>query len=417
MRGQLFLLLVLFAFSITSFGQAKDDVFHCLRSKNFFKARDLYQHTKENYVAWEQQFIEATLANAFNKTEQSNEFIAKLLAIKQQLPDSIAVELYSLQTDNYSKQALYKEAATSIDFLLQHYKHALTDKLIDDLSNQYKIWNALKDEPQQSVQKPATSKQILKIDNAGLKNLSVTYQQEQIDFIFDTGANISTVTVSTAKRLNMKIIPAGIEVGSITGQTITSDLAICPLFYIGDIEIRHAIFLVLPDEALYIQPIDYRMNGIIGFPIMNALGEIQITKDNQFIIPADETKIQYPSNMALKGLTPLIHMDDMHFSFDSGATESMLYKVFYDENKASIEGKYQQKEFSFGGAAGKKNFPGYPITYTFHILDKTAELQNLALLIERVKEDETVYGNIGQDLIQQFDKMTLNFNHMFIQFE
>lgn len=62
-------------------------------------------------------------------------------------------------------------------------------------------------------------------------------------------------------------------------------------------------------------------------------------------------------------------------------------------------------------------FDGYVISQTFTIGEKEVSLDNINLLTEKISESETVYGNIGQDIIQQFDTMILNFNQMFIQFE
>lgn len=62
-------------------------------------------------------------------------------------------------------------------------------------------------------------------------------------------------------------------------------------------------------------------------------------------------------------------------------------------------------------------FDGYLINQTFTIGEKELSLDNVNLLTEKISESETVYGNIGQDLIQKFDTMILNFNQMFIRFE
>ena len=64
-------------------------------------------------------------------------------------------------------------------------------------------------------------------DAAGLKNLKVRVGEETMNFIFDTGANISTVSASVAKRLGMKMIPADIDVDAITGISVKADLAVC----------------------------------------------------------------------------------------------------------------------------------------------------------------------------------------------
>src|SRR5690606_21068555 len=249
----LFILLTLI--SLNAFGQFRGDVFEEMKVKNFFKAKEIYEETKTNYTEAEQEFIEANLDNAFNQTRLSNEKITNLLSQKFTLPDAVQLKLYRLQIDNFIKEFAYKNAAETINFILENYAELLGEKELDDLKNSYQIWYALQNTPQQTVKIPSTTRQKLKIDKAGLKNQSVFSNKDSIDFIFDTGANISTVIASTAKKMNMKIIPAGIEVGTITGQTINADLAVCPVMKIGAIEIRNAVFLVMSDEALYIPQI------------------------------------------------------------------------------------------------------------------------------------------------------------------
>jgi predicted aspartyl protease len=87
-----------------------------------------------------------------------------------------------------------------------------------------------------------------------LQNLTLTLDTLAIDFIFDTGANFSTVTETTAKRLNMRIMDtATIEVGSITSHKVRSKIGVCPEFNLGNIKVENAVFLVFPDEALAIR--------------------------------------------------------------------------------------------------------------------------------------------------------------------
>jgi hypothetical protein len=44
-------------------------------------------------------------------------------------------------------------------------------------------------------------------------------------------------------------------------------------------------------------------------------------------------------------------------------------------------------------------------------------LNDVQVLTEEIEDDIFAYGNIGQDLIKKFDKMILNFNEMYIDFE
>lgn len=185
----------------------------------------------------------------------------------------------------------------------------------------------------------------------------------------------------------------------------------------GNIEIYNPVFLVLPDEALSFPQIDYQIFGILGFPVIEALGEIRITQDGNFIVPEEESTFSGKSNLAMKGLTPLIYIGDKHFTFDTGADQSIFYNIFYQENKKFVDDNYKLEKINLGGAGGEKEFVGYIINHTLNVGDQQVRLENIRLLKEKIKENETVYGNIGQDLIQKFDKMIINFNKMFIKFE
>ncbi|RTZ46153.1 hypothetical protein EJ377_17055 [Chryseobacterium arthrosphaerae] len=45
------------------------------------------------------------------------------------------------------------------------------------------------------------------------------------------------------------------------------------------------------DQALSFPQISYQINGILGFPVIEALKEVQLTQDDYFIVPEKETKI------------------------------------------------------------------------------------------------------------------------------
>src|SRR5690606_9511800 len=151
--------------------------------------------------------------------------------------------------------------------------------------------------------------------------------------IFDTGANFSTVTESTAQKLKIHIMDTTvIDVGSITGTKVKSKIGVCPEFSMGDILVKNAVFLVMPDEALAIPQIPFQINGIIGFPVIEAMKEVQLTRSGEFIVPS-ERSADREQNMALSFLTPVIRLDEGNFTFDSGANSTMLYDNYFKKHK------------------------------------------------------------------------------------
>jgi len=393
------------------------EIYVLTEQNNFFKAKERYESNKEALSKTNQQFIEAILDNAFNKLEESEKKIDALMNQKSTIPDSIVLQLYKVKYDNSVKLYKYKEAKNTAQIILNNYTNLLDDETKSSYENNLKIWTALENSPTQKVDIKKTTSLRIEKDIAGLNNLKVFANKEQFNFIFDTGANLSTTSLSVAKRLKMNIIPVDIEVGTITGIKVLAQLAVCDKLTMGDIDIFNVIFLVLPDETLSFPEVGYQIYGILGFPVIEALKEISITQNGDFIISAKESNFSGSSNMAMKELTPLIYINNKHFTFDTGADETILYYAFYKESKKEIDENYQAKKIGFGGAGGNKEFDGYIIDYTFNIGGKQVKLDSISLLKEKITESETVYGNIGQDLIQSFNMMTINFNQMFIRFE
>lgn len=406
--------------SVITLGQTHNSSFDALygqiEQKNFFKARELFGVAKKNLPVQYQYFTEAILDNAFNKPEESNKKIVKLEELKTELPDSLMLKVLYIKEDNCMKQYDYAGAKKAVQAALNQYNSFLTEEKKEDLKNNLKIWTALENEPRQKVTVKGSTRLKMKKDKAGLKNLNVSIGKDTMNFIFDTGANISTISASAARRLKMKIISAGIDVDAVTGISIKADLAVCSRLVLGNSIVENAVFLVFEDTALSFPQINYQINGILGFPVIEALNEVQLTQDDYFIVPDAETKINTPSNMAIDGLSPLIFIEGKHFTFDTGADHTMLYEAFYRENKENIDKQYPLTKIGMGGVGGKIEYDGFKVNYNFQILDKKVSLTNVSVLKTKINK-EKVYGNIGQDVIRQFNKMTLNFNQMFIKFD
>jgi len=393
------------------------EIYELTEQNNFFKAREQFELNKNALSKTYQKFIMAVSNNAFNKLGASEHTIEDLLKKENFIPDSLLFKLYEVKYDNALKQYNYKEAKNTILNILSDYKKYLDNEQIADYENSLKIWTVLENTPAQKVNIKEKTTIKMEKDIAGLNTLKIFTNNDSIDFIFDTGANLSTTSLSIARRLNMKIIPTNIKVGTITGEDVLAQLAVCDKLTMGNMDFYNVIFLVLPDEALSFPQINYQIYGILGYPAIEALKEIRITQKGDFIVPLVESNFSGSSNMAMKGLTPLIYINNKHFTFDTGADQTMLYQVFYNENKKEIDNNSQPNKISFGGAGGKKEFDGYNIAYTFNIESKQVRLDSINLLKEKINKNETVYGNIGQDLIQKFDTMIINFDKMFIRFQ
>lgn len=420
MRGSC-LLVIMYIFSALPTSGQKYHLFQhidsLLRQKQYFEAGMIFRANQDELTRQDRLYVAAVLGNAFNKPDESGQVIDDLLPQIQLLPDSAIIALYKLKKDNHVKLFEYKEASEAAATLLGRYKSSLTSDMIIDLENDIRLWGALANEPKQTVSFNGRTLLQMTADKAGLKNLRVTSGSIERDFVFDTGANISTVTLSTAKAMGMKIIPAAIAVRSITGNTVFAQLAVCKKLALGNMEFNHVVFLVFEDEALAFRKIRYQIDGILGFPVIRAMKKIAISKEGIFDVDQSRAGVSIESNMALDGLRQLLFVQGQPYTFDSGADKTILYKPYYLANQAAIESLYKETTISLGGAGGARKMAGYLVDVTLKIGRHEVVLHKVKLLKESHVKSSGIYGNIGQDVIGKFRSMVIDFDEMYVHFD
>ncbi|HSJ11631.1 MAG TPA: retropepsin-like aspartic protease, partial [Gillisia sp.] len=299
-----------------------------IEHKDFFTAREEYRQNRKRLSTFQLLATGAFLDNAFNRPNISAGKVEKLFRDHSEaLNDTLAMRLKSILLNNYIRLYEYKRAKETAEDLLTHYTPVMTPEKIEDHQNMLHIWKALQDQPKQEVRIPREVNLPLIKDKAGLKTIEVKSGSTAEKFVFDTGANFSTITESMAVLFQMKMLQGNFEVKSITGDKIQSRVAIAPEIKLGTISIKNAVFLVFPDEALAFPQIDYQISGIIGFPVIEALNEIQITADDRFLVPKTPSR-PFERNLALDFLTPLLLLEDKYgtgtYTFDTGADKTML---------------------------------------------------------------------------------------------
>ena len=386
--------------------------------KNYFKARELFEQEIQEISPYHQRRFEAYLGNVYNRPGDSNSSIDVLFSeYEKELSDSLKAELMEIQSQNCMKLQDYEKAVAIATRQLEEYQHLYTAEELVSMKNTLQIWKGLVDQPMQKLDIPGRQVIPLTRDKAGLSNLPVTFGEDSLGFIFDTGANISTVTASTAQAMGMRMLDASFTVKAISGIDVNSGLAIAPSFFIGGILIENAVFLVLPDSALTFPQIDYRILGIIGYPVMAAMEEIQLVKGSSLIVPARSSSTSI-RNLAMEFLTPLIQLpseeDTLVFKFDTGADGTTLYRDYYLRHKEKVESTYTPTMISLGGAGGKAEVEAYKINLPLTINDRQVLLDSVDLIKENLTKNENIYGNIGQDLVAKFDTLIINFEEMFI---
>jgi len=409
------LILMPISFSFNSSDENFNEIYNLTTEKNFFLADSLFRDKKSKMGEIHQRILQVQIDNAFNKNRKSLDNISYLLKTKADLPDSLVINLYRTKMDNELKLFKYKSAMKTLDVFLKDYADHLSEVELEDLKNSQKIYSALQNVPAQTIHKNKDlSIQMVK-DIAGLNNLPVYTAKDSTNFIFDTGANLSVISETTSQKLGVKMLPdSNIDVDALTGGSVKAQLGWISKLHIEHITLNNVVFLVFKDVDLAFPSINYQINGILGYPVIEALGEIHLGKDGSLKVPHKLSPCSNGRNLALDELTPLVQIDKLLYTFDTGASNTMLYSEYYYKNKEYIDKNYVEETIQLGGAGGTINYQGYNISHTIDDFNRKITLK-ATVLKDKEQKYKYIIGNLGQDYLGQFDTIILNFKSMCIQ--
>lgn len=395
---------------------------HLIEIEDFFELKSTYNKNVDKLSETDFLYYGAIISNVFNRAEKSNDDINNLLAnYANSLTDTMLNKIYQTKLLNHINLYEYGEAAEASEFIQTNFLTLNDSSEMESLQNEIKIWRALEDVPKQEMFKGGDATIPMIKDKVGLFNVDVTFGENTKNLLFDTGANFSVMVRSIAVELGFPIIEADFYVTAATGLKVKSDIAIAPELSIGGITFKNVFFLVLDDKDLSFPHIDYYINGAIGFPVIEAMEEIRVSKDNQIFVPQNPVEYSF-NNFALNGLMPIIateyNGDTLRFHFDTGATTTSLYPQFYKDYKNHIENNYEKKPFTAGSGGGVLEFEGYVINdFKLKIADSEARIDSVHLHIENIGgKQSNFHGNFGQDYIKQFDEMIISFRYSSVLF-
>jgi predicted aspartyl protease len=204
-----------------------------------------------------------------------------------------------------------------------------------------------------------------------LGSWSVPVQVNGVDsqFIFDTGANFSTVSESEARRMGLAIHPSQATVAGMTGDNNPVRVASADI-RLGGAHIRNVVFLVVADEAMYLAPLRMQMPGMLGLPAIRALKRVGISRDGTVRIDPSQSPsggAREESNLFFDGLHPVAELYHgerrLQVVVDTGAFSSEFYPSFRDaltSEELSQMKQVRQKEASVGGTIIERKIKQLP---------------------------------------------------------
>jgi hypothetical protein len=368
----------------------------------------------------ERDYFAGVLANAENHVSESIQLLSGVLpTLRTSRPDRASIALQDL-ADDYTKSYQYGEAARTDEDLLGHFSSQLTPEQIKGAKDDSGIMQILGGAPAQTITWEGPLKMKTERNPINSLNVDLTVNGVQGPWLLDTGANLSLVSESFAKRLGLKTLPGvAYTQAGLTGIQNPLHVALLPTLHMGGATLHNVVLMVLPDANININlgKSSYQINGIIGYPAFQALGIISFLHTREFVAGAAARSNGTGARMYMKGLSPIVMCNvegkDRPFSFDTGASGTDLFVRYYDEFRGEAKGwkKGKEKDSGAGGTIKRKIYFQPEVKLGFG--DKTVVLKKVSINSTGTGTDtDELYGNLGQDVPANFVSFTLDFINM-----
>ena len=368
----------------------------------------------------EQDYFAGVLANRADRVAESIRLLNNALpSVRTSRPDRAAVALETL-ADDYSKSFRYNDAAQAYDDLLAHFARQLDGQRLQGTKDDSAVLHLLRDAPEQTITWNGPTRLKTERNPLGSMNTELTVNGVREQWLLDTGANLSVFTQGFAQRLGLKFLPGMAQTGSgITGIENPLHVALLPTLQMGGATLHNVVVMVLDDANLKVGlgKQSYQIDGIIGYPVFQALGTITFLHSGGFEA-GDKARIsQTGARMYMKLLTPVIECSvegkNLPFSFDTGASGTDLSVRYYDRFRSeSKEWKKGKTKNSGAGGLVERTVYFQP-QLNLGIGGKTVTLDRVSIFPSAMGAGiDKIYGNLGQDVVAKFDSFTLDFSTM-----
>lgn len=252
-------------------------------------------------------------------------------------------------------------------------------------------------------------------DAAGLTRVAVGAGSRSEAMVLDTGANLSVLSASTARRLGARLLAGAAAVGSSTKAAVATRVAIVPRLTIGGVIFANVVFLVLDDAQLNF-PGGYRIDGIVGLPVFRQAGGMWLSRRGMLMLVPPRSDAAASTALWASGSTLVVAAKvtnrPVSLHLDTGANRTVFNARFAQRYPALARSEATRK-VRRGGAGGTED-------RTVSILPRVElQLGQWATTLADVELDRDVatakdarLGVLGQDVLARADWWGLDFRTM-----
>ena len=235
------------------------------------------------------------------------------------------------------------------------------------------------------------------------------------DYLLDTGANTSVLSVTEAQRLGLKLQGQGTG-KDYAGNNLAFQAAIAPELRFGPIVLHNVPFGVVADKQEPFVHLPAGKRGVLGISILLAVQTWRWSKDGTIEMGfASAGYVKGRENLAFDGSTPLLLAAFAHtllaFHLDTGATHTDLWPAFARRYPAMLSRGGKSR---IAGVGGSREVSAAKLgTFDLLIDGHQLQLHDVRVLLKPPGSgSRPYYGNLGIDLFEHAQRVTIDFTAM-----
>jgi hypothetical protein len=239
-------------------------------------------------------------------------------------------------------------------------------------------------------------------------------------YFFVTGAWISSLSESEAKRLQLSIRNSAGTLRQLAGAQVGFRTAVAQDVVIGNTHFKSVSFAVFPDNQEPWSDLPPGRRGVIGVPLLVALQTLRWEKADSIELAQrsqpfdiDKTNLTFDNDHIVA--SALIAGQKIRGTVDTGALRTYLYKPFADTSAALLKQYGKKGSTDVHGVGHAGTFDSIILPRVDIYFGAVHTVLSPANVILKSIEVEDCVGNFGLDLFRQASSLKLDFGAMTLE--
>jgi hypothetical protein len=353
-------------------------------------------------------FYQGAVACAFADVSTCEKKMSEHLGTKPH--DDEAVEAHRILASFYLRSGKYRQAFGEVTAILSERPND------SDALGGRALLESLSRVPDEKVEGAGTA--LLNLANGGIP---FSVNGMQATYWFDTGANLSIMSESEAKRLKLQVQDIAATMGVMTGERVGFRLAVANDLRIAFVHLKNVVFLVFPDDQAPFNQQPSGSRGLLGLPVLLGLQTFAWEGKKFEIHPKPLGAVLEAvskADLCFDGNYPVVQVGfgnrKLAFTLDTGASNTDLYPPFASVAPEMIRTAEKTSSYKMEGVGSTKNLDAAILPLVnFTIGGFPVVLKPAGVLLKPTLETSKFFaGNLGIDLLQQAHRVTFDFAAM-----